>query len=124
MSRGTRWLRAFDVYRDRRLAVVTALGFSSGLPLLLTLSTLSIWLTEQGVTLTAIGLFALVGTPYTLKFLWAPLVDAVAIPWLTPRLGRRRSWLLAIQARPDGGHRPLGATRPPGGPVVDGRWPR
>ena len=59
------------------------LGFSSGLPLALSGSTLSVWMTERGVDLGTIGLFALVGTPYTLKFLWAPLVDALDVPILS-----------------------------------------
>jgi MFS transporter, PAT family, beta-lactamase induction signal transducer AmpG len=87
----------FAIYRDRRILAIALLGFSSGLPLLLTLSTLSIWLAESGVTKTAIGLFGLVGLPYTLKFLWAPVIDRARLPWLTARLGRRRGWMLAIQ---------------------------
>ena len=73
------------------------MGFASGLPFLLCGATLSIWLTESGVSLTAIGLFALVGTPYTLKFLWAPLIDRVHLPVLYQLLGRRRSWMVLIQ---------------------------
>ena len=73
------------------------MGFASGLPLLLTGATLSIWLTQAGATLTTIGLFAFVGTPYTLKFLWAPLMDRAAVPVLSKQLGRCRSWMLVIQ---------------------------
>jgi len=73
------------------------MGFSSGLPLALTFSTLSYWLAEQGVSLTAIGLFGLVRASYSLKFLWSPLIDRLPIPILTRRLGRRRSWALTIQ---------------------------
>lgn len=73
------------------------LGFSAGLPLALSGSTLAIWMTDRGVSLSAIGLFSLVGVPYTLKFLWAPLVDAWSVPVLTRLLGRRRSWLLTSQ---------------------------
>lgn len=92
-----RWTEAAAVYRDKRILVILFLGFSSGLPLLLTFSTLSIWLKELGVSKTAIGLFALVGTPYTLKFLWAPLVDHLRVPFLTARLGPRRSWAILTQ---------------------------
>lgn len=92
-----RWTEAVAVYRDKRILVILFLGFSSGLPLLLTFSTLSIWLKELGVSKTAIGLFALVGTPYTLKFLWAPLVDHLRVPFLTARLGPRRSWAILTQ---------------------------
>ncbi|HEX5317919.1 MAG TPA: AmpG family muropeptide MFS transporter [Stellaceae bacterium] len=74
------------------------MGFSSGLPLALTFGTLSYWLAELGVSLTAIGLFGLVRFSYSLKFLWSPLIDRMPIPYLTRRLGRRRSWALAIQA--------------------------
>jgi PAT family beta-lactamase induction signal transducer AmpG len=73
------------------------MGFSSGLPLALTFATLSFRLAEIGVSRTAIGLFALVGVPYSVKFLWSPLIDRLSIPMLTPRLGRRRGWALAIQ---------------------------
>ena len=92
-----RWLEAAAVYRDPRVIAIMFLGFSSGLPLLLTFSTLSIWLKEVGVSKTAIGLFALVGMPYTFKFLWAPLVDHLRIPFLTARLGPRRSWMILTQ---------------------------
>jgi len=74
------------------------LGFSSGLPLALTGATLQVWMKDAGVSLSAIGLYALVGIPYVLKFLWAPLVDALPIPFLSRRFGRRRAWLLASQA--------------------------
>ena len=84
-------------YLERRLIVVFLMGFASGLPLLLTGATLSIWLTQAGATLTTIGLFAFVGTPYTLKFLWAPLMDRAAVPVLSKQLGRRRSWMLVVQ---------------------------
>jgi PAT family beta-lactamase induction signal transducer AmpG len=73
------------------------LGFSSGLPLALSGSTLLVWMAEAKVNLGTIGLFALVGTPYTIKFLWAPLVDALDVPVLSRRLGRRRGWLLLSQ---------------------------
>ena len=73
------------------------LGFSSGLPLALSGSTLLIWMTEAKVNLGTIGLFALVGTPYTIKFLWAPLIDALDVPMLSRRFGRRRGWLLLSQ---------------------------
>lgn len=74
-----------------------ALGFSSGLPLALTAGTLSIRLTEVGIDLTTIGLFVAVGSPYSLKFLWAPIVDRAPLPGLTRMFGRRRGWLLAAQ---------------------------
>ena len=91
------WRDGLAVYLQRRVLIVLLLGFSSGLPLALSGSTLLIWMRESGVDLGTIGLFALVGTPYTLKFLWAPLVDALHVPLFTRRFGRRRGWLLLSQ---------------------------
>jgi len=85
------------VYLKPRVLIIMFLGFSSGLPLALSGSTLLVWMTEAGVNLGTIGLFALVGTPYTIKFLWAPLIDAVNVPLLARRFGRRRGWLLLSQ---------------------------
>ena len=85
------------VYLQRRVLIVLLLGFSSGLPLALSGSTLLVWMRESGVDLGTIGLFALVGTPYTLKFLWAPLVDALHVPFFTQKFGRRRGWLVFSQ---------------------------
>ena len=85
------------VYLKPRVLVIMFLGFSSGLPLALSGSTLLVWMTEAGVNLGTIGLFALVGTPYTIKFLWAPLTDALNVPLLARRFGRRRGWLLLSQ---------------------------
>lgn len=93
----SRWAKAAALYADRRLLVVLAMGFSSGLPLALTAGTLAIWLRRSGVDKTTIGLFALVGLPYVLKFLWAPLIDRMRLPFLTARLGRRRGWAAATQ---------------------------
>src|ERR1700724_2698551 len=85
------------VYLQRRVLIVLLLGFSSGLPLALSGSTLLVWMRESGVDLGTIGLFALVGTPYTLNFLWAPLTDALHVPFFTRAFGRRRGWLLCSQ---------------------------
>ncbi|MBU4603464.1 MAG: AmpG family muropeptide MFS transporter, partial [Proteobacteria bacterium] len=75
------------------MLVSLLMGFACGLPLLLTISLLQAWMREQGVDLATIGLMALVGLPYTLKFLWAPLLDRYTLPFL----GRRRGWLLVAQ---------------------------
>ena len=91
------WRESFAVYLQPRVLIVLMLGFSSGLPLALSGSTLLVWMREAGVDLGTIGLFALVGTPYTLKFLWAPLVDALHLPFFTRAFGRRRGWLLFSQ---------------------------
>lgn len=79
------------------LITILILGFVSGLPFLLTLSTLSYWLAEVGVNNTTIGLFMLVTLPYSFKFLWAPLLDHVKIPFLSKYLGKRKSWILLMQ---------------------------
>ncbi|AVT74692.1 MFS transporter [Rhodopseudomonas palustris] len=91
------WREAMAVYLQPRVLVVLFLGFSSGLPLALSGSTLLVWMRESGVDLGTIGLFALVGTPYTLKFIWAPLVDALHVPLFTRTFGRRRGWLVFAQ---------------------------
>jgi PAT family beta-lactamase induction signal transducer AmpG len=86
-----------SVYLRPRVLIVMFLGFSAGLPLALSGSTLLVWMREAGVDLGTIGLFALAGTPYTIKFLWAPLVDALDVPLLSAWLGRRRGWLIFAQ---------------------------
>ena len=91
------WLEAIAVYLKPRVLIVMFLGFSSGLPLALSGATLLVWMRESGVNLATIGLFALVGTPYTVKFLWAPLTDALDVPILSRLLGRRRGWLVFTQ---------------------------
>ncbi len=113
-----RWREAAAVYLERRLLIVFAMGFASGLPLALSAGTLAIWLTEAGVTLTAIGLFAAVGTPYSVKFLGAPLIDRVPLPVLGKLLGRRRSWMVLIQLLLMAAIAVLGLTRPAETPYV------
>ncbi len=88
---------ASSLYFQPRLLIIFVMGFASGLPLALSSATLFFWLAEAGITLAAIGLFALVGTPYNLKFFWAPFIDRIPLPVLTRILGRRRSWMLVIQ---------------------------
>jgi PAT family beta-lactamase induction signal transducer AmpG len=90
------WRAALAVYRSRRQLAILAMGFASGLPLALTGQTLQVWLTESQVSLTDIGLFALVGFAYSVKFLWSPVLDRVPVPWLSARLGQRRAWLSLI----------------------------
>jgi PAT family beta-lactamase induction signal transducer AmpG len=111
-TRYRRWLESCAVYADRRVLSILFLGFSSGLPLALTFGTLSLWLAEVGVNKTTIGLFALMGTPYTFKFLWAPLVDRMPVPYLTRRLGRRRGWAIVTQLALMATIAGLGATNP------------
>jgi MFS transporter, PAT family, beta-lactamase induction signal transducer AmpG len=78
---------------NKRIALMLPLGFASGLPLALTAGTLQAWLAVAGMDLKTIGIFTLVGLPYSLKFLWAPLIDRITLPWL----GRRRGWMLLTQ---------------------------
>jgi PAT family beta-lactamase induction signal transducer AmpG len=98
-SQATRasWREVLMIYLQRRVLVVLMLGFSGGLPFSLAGQTLQAWMTESGVDIKTIGLFAFVGTPYWTKVFWSPAVDALDIPFLTPWLGRRRSWLVLTQ---------------------------
>jgi PAT family beta-lactamase induction signal transducer AmpG len=110
--------KALALYLQPRLLIIFFMGFASGLPLALSSATLFFWLAEAGVALAAIGLFALVGTPYNFKFLWAPLIDRVPLPILTRRLGRRRSWMLLIQVMLLLAIAVLGFSRPETAPLV------
>ena len=105
----TDWHRSVAAYTDRRVLQVLALGFASGLPLLLTYSTLSAWLATAGVRRAAIGAFALVGAPYAFKFLWSPLIDRLPPPL---PLGRRRGWGITIQILLIGAILALGSLNP------------
>ena len=82
-----------EIFRSRRVAVVFLLGFASGLPLALTGGTLQAWMTVSGVDIVTIGIFTLVGIPYTWKFLWSPFMDR----FVPPFLGRRRGWIVVMQ---------------------------
>ncbi len=86
-------MNAIKVLLQKNMLVTFLMGFSSGIPLLLTSKTLQAWMTDESVDLKVIGIFALVGLPYTLKFLWSPLFDRFTLPFL----GRRRGWLLVSQ---------------------------
>jgi MFS transporter, PAT family, beta-lactamase induction signal transducer AmpG len=111
------WLAALEVYRDRRMLAILAMGFGSGLPLALTGYTLSVWLADVSVSLKTIGFFSLVGIAYTFKFVWSPLLDQ-PLPPLTRWLGRRRGWGLVIQLALAGAILALGATDPVGAPAA------
>jgi PAT family beta-lactamase induction signal transducer AmpG len=82
-----------DAFRSKRVWLLIALGFASGLPLLLSGQTLSAWMTSRGVNIKTIGLYSLVSLPYSFKFVWAPLLDRYRLPFL----GRRRGWILVFQ---------------------------
>jgi MFS transporter, PAT family, beta-lactamase induction signal transducer AmpG len=92
-----RWWHDLKVYTEPRVARMLLLGFSAGLPLLLVLGTLSYRLREAGIDRTTIGFLSWVALAYGFKWVWAPLVDRMPLPFLTAALGRRRSWLLASQ---------------------------
>lgn len=93
---------------SKRMFIILLMGFSSGLPLLATGSTLQAWMTDAKVDLTVIGIFSLVGLPYTFKFVWSPMVDRYVFPFL----GRRRGWLLVFQLLLAGALALLGIARP------------
>ena len=96
-GRATRWRDALAVYLEARVLILFAMGFSSGLPLLLVFGTLSFWLREADVSLTDIGYMSWVALAYGFKWLWSPLVDRLPLPLLSRLLGRRRSWMLFSQ---------------------------
>jgi len=91
------WKQAFSAYLQPRVLGMSFLGFSAGLPFLLVFSTLSAWLRDAGVTLSVIGFFSWVGVTYSIKVVWAPVVDSLKLPFLTHLLGKRRSWMLLAQ---------------------------
>ncbi len=91
------WRDAWAVYTRPTVLRMLLLGFSAGLPFMLVFSTLTAWLRSEGVSRTAIGFFAWVGITYSIKVLWAPVVDRIRLPLLTAWLGQRRSWMLAAQ---------------------------
>ena len=92
-----------DIAGDSRLALMLALGFSSGLPFLLIFSTQSAWLREAGVSRADIGLMSFVALAFTFKFAWAPFIDRFDAPLLARLLGRRRAWMLIAQVARRGG---------------------
>ncbi len=91
-----KWQDAAKIYADKRMPVMLAFGFSSGFPLLLVGSTLTLWLQESQISYALIGLFSLARMPYGFKWLWSPLIDRIRLP-LFEHLGRRRGWALFIQ---------------------------
>ena len=110
--------KLISVYFQPKILTVLLLGFSSGLPRLLCFWTLSIWLTQAGVDLVSIGLFSMVLTPYSFKFLWSPLMDGAQFPLLCKWLGKRRGWLIATQLALIASILMLGFSGPPSPPEV------
>ena len=92
-----KWQKALALLKNRTFVVMLLLGFGSGLPFMLVGNTMGFWLREQGTDLTTIGFVSWVGFAYSMKFLWSPIVDRVKLPFLNPRLGHRRSWLMLSQ---------------------------
>jgi PAT family beta-lactamase induction signal transducer AmpG len=97
-GKGRGWLQAVLVYRQPRMLSMLLLGFSAGLPFFLVFQTLSAWLRQDGIQRATIGMLAWVGIVYSIKFLWAPVVDRTKLPLLYRWFGRRRSWMLLAQA--------------------------
>lgn len=91
------WRDSVAALRHPRVVTMLFLGFSAGLPLLMIFSSLSLWLREAGVERATVTMFSWAALFYSFKFVWAPLVDRLPLWWLTRRMGRRRSWLLAAQ---------------------------
>jgi len=107
-------------FRNPKVAVMLALGFSSGLPFLLTAGTLGYWLRDEGVDLKTIGFLSWVGLAYSLKFLWSPLIDRTDVPVAGRKLGRRRGWMLAAQLVVAAGLLTMASTSPKSGLMVLG----
>jgi MFS transporter, PAT family, beta-lactamase induction signal transducer AmpG len=110
-----KWRTAIQAFCHPRVITMLFFGFSAGLPLLLIFSSLSLWLREAGVERSAVTFFSWAALGYSFKFVWAPLVDQMPIPWLTRKLGRRRSWILAAQAGIAGSIVWMGLTDPAAG---------
>lgn len=110
-------IRVAEIFSSRRVALQLPLGYASGLPLLLSGSTLATWMATEGVNLKTIGAFALAGLSYSLKFLWAPLLDRYPLP-LAKSWGRRRGWLLLTQLLTALAIAALGLSRPAEAPTV------
>ena len=99
-------------YFTPKMLIIFALGLTSGLPLPLVFGTLSYWLATLGVDKTTIGLFAALTAPYNLKFMWSPLMEKLSIPYLTAKIGHRKSWLIVCQGLVIGAMLFLGGTNP------------
>lgn len=97
------WGDALAVYLHANVLAMLFLGFSAGLPFLLVFSTLTAWLRDVGVEVAAIGFFSWIGITYSIKFIWAPIVDRVPLPVLTRAFGQRRGWILLGQLMIAGG---------------------
>lgn len=97
MTNHLSWRQSLLIYKDIRVIRLLVFGFSSGLPILLIFSTLSLWLKSAGIDRGTITLFSWAGLAYSFKFLWAPVIDKIPINYLTHKFGHRRSWLIVSQ---------------------------
>lgn len=113
------WNMSLKAYSNPAIIIQFLLGIPSGLPLALTAGTLTVWLAEAGISKAAIGIFAAVALPYSLKFLWAPLLDGVSFPFLG-WLGRRRSWMVATQCAMIGAVLAMSMNNPAAAPALTG----
>ncbi len=109
------WRTGLQAFLHPRVITMLLLGFSAGVPLLLIFSSLGLWLREAGIERSAVTYFSWAALGYSFKFLWAPLVDQLPLPWLTRRLGRRRAWMLSAQFAIMFAIWAMGATDPAGG---------
>ena len=91
------FFKKFSVYSDRRAFTMLLLGFAAGMPLLLIFSTLSLWLSEAGIEKKTVTMFSWAALGYSFKFVWAPLIDSLPLPYLSRALGKRRAWLFLAQ---------------------------
>ncbi|CAN6960773.1 MULTISPECIES: AmpG family muropeptide MFS transporter [Psychrobacter] len=91
------WSEALKSFSDIRVMIILFLGFSAGVPILLVFSSLSLWLSEAGLETGVITMFGWAGLGYSFKFIWAPLIDSMPLPFLTKWLGRRRAWMFISQ---------------------------
>lgn len=91
------WGEAIKAYLEPRAVIMLFLGFSAGIPILLIFSSLSLWLREAGIERSVVTMFSWAALGYSFKFIWAPLIDALPVPFLTKWLGRRRAWIVTSQ---------------------------
>ncbi|MGC1467852.1 MAG: MFS transporter, partial [Sphingorhabdus sp.] len=116
-------IKSFRPYLRKAPLVAFLLGISSGFPLTLLIATMTFWLARVGIDTATIGFAVALGIPYTLKFLWAPLIDKLPLPFLTKTFGQRRGWLFLVQGMLFVSIWQLGASNPqPGNMGVFAVW--